>query len=342
MSLHRAVIFSIAVLFVYGSMRPDLATAASTTGAITIAGGNYGVVQNGGQKGIPVLRINGSSGAATVICKTANSTAVAGAQYTAVNTTLKWASGDDAPKVCSVPLLDATPFAGSLNFVVEISAATGAALGTRTSSTVTIYGNKGGGAVSISASKYSVAQNAGSVTITVNRTGGAAGNAVVSYATANSTAIAGVNYTAESGQLAWANEDAAPKSFTIPISNATPFTGSKTFAVAIAGALNANLGASTSTIVTIVGDAAATGQATLSWTAPTLDTDGTPLTNLAGYKIYYGTSQTQMTNVIQVSNPATLEYEISNLAKGTWYFSVAAYNTADVESSLSPTESKTI
>jgi hypothetical protein len=32
------------------------------------------------------------------------------------------------------------------------------------------------------------------------------------------------------------------------------------------------------------------GRATLSWTAPTENTDGTTLANLAGYRIRYGTS----------------------------------------------------
>jgi hypothetical protein len=34
---------------------------------------------------------------------------------------------------------------------------------------------------------------------------------------------------------------------------------------------------------------AISGQATLSWDPPTTNVDGTPLTDLAGYKVYYGT-----------------------------------------------------
>jgi hypothetical protein len=110
------------------------------------------------------------------------------------------------------------------------------------------------GALSLSASTYTAAQNAGSVTITVNRTGGARGGASVSYATANVTALAGTDYTATHGSLSWGSRDAAPKTFVIPISNAAPFTGSKTFAVAIAGASGASLVTTTSAIVMINGD----------------------------------------------------------------------------------------
>ena len=107
--------------------------------------------------------------------------------------------------------------------------------------------------VALSASGYSAAQNAGFVTITVNRTGG--GGASVSYATANISAVAGTDYSSTSGSLSWGNHDDSPKSFVIPISNAGPFAGTKTFAVAIAGASGVSLGTTTSAIVTINGDA---------------------------------------------------------------------------------------
>src|ERR1700734_4049720 len=111
------------------------------------------------------------------------------------------------------------------------SGASGAPLGTPSQSAVTIYGNKGGGLVSLSAATYSATQEAGSVTITVNRTVGGSGGASVRYATANGTAAAGANYSAVQGSLSWGNNDTAPKSFVIPISTATSFTGSKTVAV---------------------------------------------------------------------------------------------------------------
>ena len=213
------------------------------------------LVQNSGAENVIVYRNGSSSGAASVRCQTVNNTAIAGRDFTAVSTTLQWASGDSTPKQCSVPISDATPFSGPRTFFVELADPTGDALSTADKVTVTIYGNKGGGTVSVAAPTYTVAQGAGKMTISVNRAGGSVGNAVVYYATANKTAIAGTDYTAEQGMLAWANGDAAAKSFSIPISNAKPFTGTKTLAVAIARGINVNLGAQTSAIVTIDGDA---------------------------------------------------------------------------------------
>jgi len=70
-----------------------------------------------------------------------------------------------------------------------------------------------------------------------------------------------------------------------------------------------------------------TGTVTLSWTPPTENTDGTPLTNLAGYHIYYGTSQSNLSERIEIANPGIASYVINSLTPGTWYFAVAAYNT---------------
>jgi putative Ig domain-containing protein len=82
--------------------------------------------------------------------------------------------------------------------------------------------------------------------------------------------------------------------------------------------------------------------ATLSWTAPTTNTDGSAVTDLAGYHIYYGTSPSSLTTVIDVGNPATTSYTVNNLSSGTWYFAVNAYTTGGVDSALSNTGTKSI
>lgn len=85
-----------------------------------------------------------------------------------------------------------------------------------------------------------------------------------------------------------------------------------------------------------------TGSATLSWLPPTANTNGTPLTNLAGYTIYYGTSSSSLNHSVQVTNPGISIYVIDNLSPATWYFSLVSYNSAHVESPLSQVVSTTI
>jgi Putative Ig domain len=85
-----------------------------------------------------------------------------------------------------------------------------------------------------------------------------------------------------------------------------------------------------------------TGSATLSWTIPTDNTNGTVATNLAGFHIYYGTTPGALKSVITVSGTETTKYEISNLSAGTYYFEVAAYNSQGVDGVVSNEGSKTI
>jgi hypothetical protein len=73
----------------------------------------------------------------------------------------------------------------------------------------------------------------------------------------------------------------------------------------------------------------------LSWTAPTLDANGQPMTDLAGYRVYYGTSAKNLNTVVNVDKATVTDQIISNLQAGTWYFAVTSYNTAKIESDLS-------
>lgn len=93
--------------------------------------------------------------------------------------------------------------------------------------------------------------------------------------------------------------------------------------------------------ITVAGSQS-TGSATLSWQPPTSNTDGSPLTNLAGYVVRYGTSPGALDIEVRLDNPGLVTYVVSDLAPATWYFQVIAYNTAGVESSPSATGSKTI
>jgi hypothetical protein len=85
-----------------------------------------------------------------------------------------------------------------------------------------------------------------------------------------------------------------------------------------------------------------TGSATISWTPPTTNTDNSPLTNLSGYRIYYGTNASNLTQALDLPNPGISSGVVENLAAGKWYFAVTSYNSSNVESERSNVTSKTI
>jgi hypothetical protein len=86
----------------------------------------------------------------------------------------------------------------------------------------------------------------------------------------------------------------------------------------------------------------ATGSTTLSWGAPMQNADGSALTNLAGYRIYYGTSADAMTHVAAINNPSLTRYVVENLSSATWYFSITTVNSTGKESQVSSVISVTI
>ncbi|WP_405240811.1 putative Ig domain-containing protein [Lentisalinibacter orientalis] len=79
----------------------------------------------------------------------------------------------------------------------------------------------------------------------------------------------------------------------------------------------------------------ATGSVTLSWTPPAENTDGSALTDLAGYKIYYGTSSGNYGNSVTIDNPGLTTYVVDNLSPNTYYFSATAFNSTGIESDFS-------
>ena len=84
------------------------------------------------------------------------------------------------------------------------------------------------------------------------------------------------------------------------------------------------------------------GSASLSWTPPTTKSDGSPLTNLAGYKIYWGTTPGVYTSSITVASPGISSYIVENLSPNTYYFVSTAYDSAGGESDYSNMATKTV
>lgn len=78
------------------------------------------------------------------------------------------------------------------------------------------------------------------------------------------------------------------------------------------------------------------GSIKLSWTPPTLNTDNTPFTNPAGYRIYYGQVIGNLNQVLAINDPAAVRTTITGLTAGSWSFRVTAINTKGVESDRSP------
>jgi hypothetical protein len=103
-------------------------------------------------------------------------------------------------------------------------------------------------------------------------------------------------------------------------------------------------GTATSSLATfgiqVVGTAS--GTAMLSWTPPTQNSDGSALTDLASYRVYFGTQSGSFANSVTVNNPGLASFVIDQLTPATWHFVVTAVNASGVESRLSNAANKTV
>ncbi len=85
------------------------------------------------------------------------------------------------------------------------------------------------------------------------------------------------------------------------------------------------------------------GSVTLSWTPPTENTDGSALTDLREYHLYYGaTSGGPYPNSEHTNDPNVSTWVVENLAEGTYYFVATALNTSSVESAWSNEATKVV
>ncbi|HEY8022291.1 MAG TPA: Calx-beta domain-containing protein [Thermoanaerobaculia bacterium] len=109
------------------------------------------------------------------------------------------------------------------------------------------------GAFKFHSATSSIGEGSGHATIAVERSGGQGGAVSVHYATADGTATAGVDYTAASGTLSWADGDGADKTFSVAITNRHLNGPGKTVDLALSGpAGGATLGSPASAVLTIL------------------------------------------------------------------------------------------
>ena len=75
----------------------------------------------------------------------------------------------------------------------------------------------------------------------------------------------------------------------------------------------------------------------LAWDAPSEDADGNPLTDLAGYRLYYSQqSPPTQANGTMLDVGLGASATVDSLQAGTWFFAVAALDASGNESVPSP------
>lgn len=81
--------------------------------------------------------------------------------------------------------------------------------------------------------------------------------------------------------------------------------------------------------------ASASGSAILDWIPPTQNTDESPLTDLAGYRVYWGLAEGSADgnySTVTLNSAGLTSYVVENLVPGNYFFTVSALSARGVES----------
>jgi hypothetical protein len=111
-----------------------------------------------------------------------------------------------------------------------------------------------------------------------------------------------------------------------------PLSASTTFSITCSGASGSAM-----SMISV----AVRGVVTLSWQPPTENVDGSPLSDLSGYQIYYGTESRDYDAQVAVSDPRVTQQSLE-LTSGTYYLAVTAIDDQGNESGYSNEVTRTI
>jgi hypothetical protein len=253
---------------------------SSTTATFSFSPASYSVSEGGGLATVTINRTGNTSSLVSVHFATANGTATAGSDYTAVSQDVSFAAGETS-KTVSVPITDAHVIGGSRTVSLALSSpSTGATLTSPSTATLTIVDDDR--AVAFSTSAYSVNETGGSAAITINRSGPTSGSDTVHVATANGTATAGSDYTAVSQDVFFAAGETS-KTVSVPITDAHVVGGSKTVSLALSSpSIGTELGGQSTATLTIVDDDRAVAFSTSAYSVNETGGSATITINRAG------------------------------------------------------------
>jgi hypothetical protein len=131
-----------ATITIVANDQPQPPPAGGQPGALQLSAATLDVNESGSNAVMTVSRVGGSVGAVTVRLVTANSSALAGQDYAAINTVVTFANGDTTDKFVNIPILNDSIAESAESFTVSLSTPTGGAiLGTPTNTVVSIEDN---------------------------------------------------------------------------------------------------------------------------------------------------------------------------------------------------------
>jgi hypothetical protein len=194
-----------------------LSSPYEQSSVVQLAASAYSVAENAGTATVMLRRAGSGEGSVGVTISSSDGTAVAGADYTAVNQVVSWGVGDTVDKPVQVAITNDSAIEGAEHLSLRLHSVTGpATLGALSAAQVTIEDDDID-MLRFSSASTDVNEAGATVTLHVTRSGPASGEVTVDWATANGTASAGSDYTAASDKLSWGVGETGAKAITVSI-----------------------------------------------------------------------------------------------------------------------------
>jgi Ca2+-binding RTX toxin-like protein len=260
------------------SALPVISVAATDASAAETA---IGITANPGQ--FTLTRLGGNINQAVTVNYTLTGTATNSTDYTSLPTSVTFAAGSSTAIVTVTPTND-TIFEATETAILTLATGTGYTVSTTNrAATVNITDNDLQPTINLSANQTIVEGNTNpqNVSYTVTLSNGSTQAITVQYATANGTAIAGLDYTSTSGTLTF-NPGVTSQVINIPILNDSLNEANETFTLNLTTATNATLGAAITTTTTITDTLSASVTTTLPGGVENLTLTGTTAINGTG------------------------------------------------------------
>ncbi|WP_168188951.1 retention module-containing protein [Thiomicrorhabdus sediminis] len=213
-----------------------LGTIVDNDAEPTITIDDVTVNEDAGTATFTVSLSNPSAFPVSVDYATADGSATAGLDYTAQSGTLNFAAGDTTETI-TVPISEDLIYEGNETFDVNLTNPSNATI-SDAQGLGTIVDNDAEPTITID--DVTVNEDAGTATFTVSLSNPSAFPVSVDYATADGSATAGLDYTAQSGTLNFAAGDTT-ETITVPISEDLIYEGNETFDVNLTNASNATI-----------------------------------------------------------------------------------------------------
>lgn len=184
-------------------------------------------LENAGTLSISITREGDLSGSSSVLVSTVNGTAVAGTDFTALSSVLVEFAESESTQTVNIPITNRAGINGSRTFSVQLSGPVASALGSSSTAQVTITESESN--FQFASATYSVSEAAGNAVVTIQRTGRTDNAVSVNVSTADGSAVAVTDYTAQSAVVVNFAANETSKTLSIPVKNRAGIRATRDF-----------------------------------------------------------------------------------------------------------------